>query len=220
MNYVSTQIPGYDKPICQQFVKDKLRSLAFSKTAQFLIIGVNYILRLFIIKLIIYIGKDTESEQTRLIANGVFIVQFFNTAILLLICNANLAEQGLGFINGRFADFDAATVFAQFFGGGRRSRRTPDRSEYPVWELPAPFEHDCFTFVRIQYDSIGGGGRGGGGWSNDFPDCDWNFSYRLQQLTSMQVDPKRESLASDRPGAVRLSVHLHVQRSNDVLVTG
>ena len=39
-----------------------------------MIIAVNYILRLFIIRLIIYIGKDTESEQTRLITNGVFIV--------------------------------------------------------------------------------------------------------------------------------------------------
>jgi len=57
-----------------------------------MIIAINYILRLFIIKLIIYIGRDTESEQTRLITNGVFIVQFFNTALLLLSVNANLEE--------------------------------------------------------------------------------------------------------------------------------
>ena len=49
---------------------------------------------MFIIKLIIYIGKDTESEQTRLITNGVFVVQFFNTALLLLLVNANMSEQG------------------------------------------------------------------------------------------------------------------------------
>ena len=58
------------------------------------IVAINFILRLFIIKLIIYIGKDTESEQTRLITNGVFIVQFFNTALLLLMVNANMNEQG------------------------------------------------------------------------------------------------------------------------------
>lgn len=52
------------------------------------------VLRILIIKLITYIGVDTESEQTRLITNGVFIVQFFNTALLLLVVNANLAEQG------------------------------------------------------------------------------------------------------------------------------
>jgi hypothetical protein len=57
-----------------------------------MIVAINYILRVFIIKLIIYIGKDTESEQTRLITNGVFIVQFFNTGLLLLAVNANLKE--------------------------------------------------------------------------------------------------------------------------------
>lgn len=61
---------------------------------KFSIIAINYVLRLFIIKLIMYIGKDTESEQTRLITNGVFVVQFFNTALLLLMVNANLQEQG------------------------------------------------------------------------------------------------------------------------------
>ena len=74
------------------------------------IIGTNYILRLVIIYLIVYIGKDTESEQTRLIMLGVFIVQFFNTALLLLLVNANLSEQFtlLGLIfKGKIADFDS-----------------------------------------------------------------------------------------------------------------
>ncbi|UCF16383.1 MAG: DUF4159 domain-containing protein, partial [Phycisphaerales bacterium] len=33
-----------------------------------------------------------------------------------------------------------------------------------------------------------GWGRGGN-WATDYPDSDLNFSYRLQQLTSMEVDP-------------------------------
>jgi hypothetical protein len=72
-----------------------------------MIIGINYVLRLFIIKLIVFIGKDTETEQTRLTTNGIFIVQFFNTAILLLLCNANLYEQGLGIFNGKLSDMEA-----------------------------------------------------------------------------------------------------------------
>ena len=38
---------------------------------------------------------------------------------------------------------------------------------------------------------MGGAGmsRGRGGWATDYPDSDYNFSYRLHQLTSMQVDP-------------------------------
>lgn len=76
-------------------------SFATSNAVQYMIVAINYVLRLFIIKLIIFIGKDTESEQTRLITNGVFIVQFFNTAFLLLLVNANLTEQG-GFLGGIF----------------------------------------------------------------------------------------------------------------------
>ena len=78
-----------------------------------------------------------------------------------------------------------------FPGAGRGRDRLPDRSDYPLWENPAPFQHDVFTFVRIQYDSGRGGFRfgGGGNWRNDYPDCDWNFSFRLQQLTSFRVDP-------------------------------
>jgi hypothetical protein len=80
--------------ICATLASDKLGMLVNNQIVTISIVAINFILRLFIIKLIIYIGKDTESEQTRLIANGVFIVQFFNTALLLLMVNANLSEQG------------------------------------------------------------------------------------------------------------------------------
>ena len=74
------------------------------------------------------------------------------------------------------------------FGRGRLPSAT-NRGDYPTWEYPQDFRHDVFTFVRIQYDSWGGRGFGGGNWRNDYPDCDWNFSFRLQQLTSLAVDP-------------------------------
>jgi len=73
-------------------------------------------------------------------------------------------------------------------GGGRRFRSAPDRSEYPQWDQAAGFKQDVFTFARVQYDSFGYR-NSGRHWANDFPDCDWNFSYRLQQLTSLQVNP-------------------------------
>jgi hypothetical protein len=80
----------------------------------------------------------------------------------------------------------AVVSYAQFFRGGRRP--SADRSQYPMWEINEPFKNDVFTFVRIQFDSAGRRG-GGGSWTNDYPDSDWNFPYRLQQLTSLQVDP-------------------------------
>ena len=36
---------------------------------------------------------------------------------------------------------------------------------------------------------FGGGYFGGGRWAIDFPDSDLNFSFRLQQLTSLKVNP-------------------------------
>jgi hypothetical protein len=47
-----------------------------------------------------------------------------------------------------------------------------------------------FTFARIQYDSWGRGWRGRGKWSVDYPESDLNMSSRLEQLTSLKVDPE------------------------------
>jgi Domain of unknown function (DUF4159) len=80
-------------------------------------------------------------------------------------------------------------------GRGRRDRDwdRDDRAGVPMWENDAGFKDDVFTFVRIQYDSWGGRGWGrrsrGGSWATDYPDSDLNFSYRLQQLTSLKVNP-------------------------------
>lgn len=86
----------------------------------------------------------------------------------------------------------AASALAQF--GGRQS---PERSDFPTWEIDEDFKHDTFTFARIQFSS--GYGRGGGGWRNDYPDCDVNFSLRLQQLTSMKVNPNNVVLELTDP---------------------
>lgn len=62
----------------------------------------------------------------------------------------------------------------------------------PVWTNPNGFTKDAFAFARIRYaNAYGGGyfGRGGAGWSTDLPDSDLNLSYRLQQMTSIKVDP-------------------------------
>ncbi|MDT8302064.1 MAG: DUF4159 domain-containing protein [Sedimentisphaerales bacterium] len=87
-------------------------------------------------------------------------------------------------------------VFAQRY----YNRRDSYRRGVPDWESDRDFSHDVFTFVRIQYSSgyggrgsRGGWGRGrgyrGGSWATDYPDSDLNFSYRLHQLTSMEVNP-------------------------------
>jgi hypothetical protein len=56
----------------------------------YFIIGINFVLRMILINLIMLIGQHSESSQTNSITNGVLLVQFFNTAILLLFVNANM----------------------------------------------------------------------------------------------------------------------------------
>lgn len=61
----------------------------------------------------------------------------------------------------------------------------------PNWTNPEPFKRDVFTFVRLKYEVDGryGYGHTRDRWLIDFPEADLNFSYRLQQLTSLKVDP-------------------------------
>jgi hypothetical protein len=70
-----------------------------------------------------------------------------------------------------------------------------DRGSVPEWQNEPEYKHDVFTFARVQWSSNDGWGRRGrrwrrGGWATDYPDSDNNFSYRLQQLTSLKVNPK------------------------------
>ncbi len=89
---------------------------------------------------------------------------------------------------------------------GTRPHAHDYRGGVPDWNPPAHMPEDVFTFVRIIYDSGGGGGRGwgrrGGGWDKwrtDYPDSDLNFSYRLQELTSLEVDPDGRTLELTDP---------------------
>ncbi len=71
----------------------------------------------------------------------------------------------------------------------RTAREVPSGSTgTPTWECPEAFKADVFTFTRIRYER-GGGGWGRGGWATDLPDSDLNLSWRLQQMTSLKVDP-------------------------------
>lgn len=62
------------------------------------------------------------------------------------------------------------------------------RGGVPEWEIMEKFREDVFTFVRVIYFSRGGRSR----WRIDYPAADLNFSYRLEELTSMKVDPQGE----------------------------
>jgi hypothetical protein len=62
-------------------------------------------------------------------------------------------------------------------------------ADFPRWTNAPGFEKDVFTFARIRYKRQSYGWGRGGNCFTDFPDSDLNLSYRLQQLTSLKVDP-------------------------------
>jgi len=62
-------------------------------------------------------------------------------------------------------------------------------TDTPEWTNPPGFSHDVFTFVRIIRDRDPEGSPTAGSWITDYPDSDLNLSYRLQQMTSIKVDP-------------------------------
>jgi hypothetical protein len=74
----------------------------------------------------------------------------------------------------------------------RTARDIEGDAEPPAaWKNPPAFTKDVFTFARIRYSGNRWSryGRGAGVWDIDAPDSDLNFSFRLQQLTSIKTDP-------------------------------
>lgn len=81
---------------------------------------------------------------------------------------------------------------------GTRSTGTPE------WEYPSAHRSDVFTFARLRYDAAPRpAGSRRGGWTTDLPDADLNLSYRLQQLTSLRVDPDCRLVRATDPDLTR-----------------
>ena len=106
----------------------------------------------------------------------------------------------------------AGAVLAQRFRGswgdqyfpedwpGRTAREAPTHSvDMPQWTNAPGFEKDVFTFARVRYHRDPYGPRQAGNCFIDFPDSDLNLSYRLQQLTSLKVNPDGRVLGLTEP---------------------
>jgi hypothetical protein len=106
--------------------------------------------------------------------------------VLLFLVLAGLVMAQRRFGRGGFGGFGGGESFVP--DDARTAREIPSHSTgTPNWTNPRGFEKDVFTFVRVKR------GRApyasGGRWSTDAPDSDLNLSYRLQQMTSLRVDP-------------------------------
>ena len=84
----------------------------------------------------------------------------------------------------------------------RTAREVPTHSvDFPTWTNAPRFSKDVFTFVRVRYHRRydRNGPRRAGYCFTDFPDSDLDLSYRLQQLTSLKVDPDGRVLSLTEP---------------------
>mmetsp|Transcript_15075 Transcript_15075/g.14642 ORF Transcript_15075/g.14642 Transcript_15075/m.14642 type:complete len:102 (-) Transcript_15075:1083-1388(-) len=75
--------------ICYDYTKDNLWSSFLSTLVSLSVSVINIILRTVNIILISIIGYHTESNQTKAVMAAVFISTFLNTAILILLTDAN-----------------------------------------------------------------------------------------------------------------------------------
>jgi hypothetical protein len=67
-----------------------LKATGMNNGIKYIIIMLNYVIRVVVIKIINFIRCSTESTQMIYITNMVFICQFFNTGVLPMLCTANL----------------------------------------------------------------------------------------------------------------------------------
>lgn len=106
---------SFQGQICLEYSNDQLKSKLYGLSITVIIVVINQILKKGIIDMVSWIGIDTLSKQMGIVAKAVFLAQFFNTGIIILIINANLAEhepreqfkmkQVFAFFRGPFSDY-------------------------------------------------------------------------------------------------------------------
>ena len=98
------------EPICEQYQEQVMSVYLWTTALSYLLIGLNYVLRTICIMLVDWIGFATETMRLSKTTTITFLVQFFNSAFLLLMVNANLSEQpfSLGLTSGTIPDFNTA----------------------------------------------------------------------------------------------------------------
>ncbi len=116
----------------------------------------------------------------------------------------NWASRLMAILLAWFAFVPHASAQSPLDPGEPRNARevASEGAQMPTWKVDPEFLYENFAFVRVRYTVDGTYGFGGSEnrWLTDAPDSDLNFSWRLQQLTSIRVHPDGDfiSLTDDR----------------------
>ena len=94
--------------ICSVYDYLMTKTYFMSKSVGYIITGTNFVLRTLLITIVAWIGYATETKKLERTTTVVFLVQFFNTAFLMLMVNADLSEQPItfGLTGGKTGDFN------------------------------------------------------------------------------------------------------------------
>ena len=95
--------------VCSEWLQDTLEGKAINISISVIINIINFVIKVILIVLIASIREDTKSAMMRSIKVGVFVTQFFNTGVLILLASANLSETKVPVLNelarGPYTDF-------------------------------------------------------------------------------------------------------------------
>ena len=110
----------------------------------------------------------------------------FFSGILFLLLTGLLMAQRFGGRRGGFGGYGGEGGYIP--ESAQTAREVPSHSTgTPEWSNPAGFDKDVFTFVRVRRER--NPNSSGASWQTDTPDSDLILSFRLQQMTSMKVNP-------------------------------
>lgn len=81
----------------------------WTSSLSYILIGFNYILTMICIAAVDWIRYATETKKLSESTTVTWIIQWFNTGVILLLVNANLTEQPITFwlTAGSYSDFNA-----------------------------------------------------------------------------------------------------------------
>lgn len=110
--YADSTDSSKNAPVCREWLEDTFKIKGMVIAISIGINIVNFLLKTSLITLVGLIKQDTLSGQMNSIKIGVFLTQFFNTGILLILAGANLSETRIPILtevfNGPYTDFNSA----------------------------------------------------------------------------------------------------------------
>ena len=118
-----------------------------------IIVVVNLLLKMIIVSLSVWVGEETQCKQKSLIKDSIFYAQFFNTAFIILLVNANLGERSFvpGFIksnlNGPFYDY-----YPEWYNdvGLKILQTMVINAVVPLGNIVTPY---VMLYAQVRYDS-------------------------------------------------------------------